>query len=453
MAAMPASAKKLIERTGARRIRVEIPDTDGNLRGKYVDAGKLAKGKGTTLSDVFYVLSIQDDVFDAPITSPETGFPDMVAMPDWSTLVEIPWEAGVLAVICDVFGKDGEPFPVDVRRPLRLAQERMTADGFDGLFGVEFEVFLFHDSPAGDEALRASRPRDLVPVGREWQAYSLFRFADHGTFAHDLIEKLAGYGVHLEAFSTELGYGMVEASLAAATPLAAADQAARFKLAAKEIARRHGMLISFIAKWDTAQSGSSGHLHQSLSVNGENTFRSGPGELSDIGRHYLGGLVATAREVSAFMSPFPNSYRRYVPDTWAPPNPSWGHDNRNACFRVITLDASSARIEHRRPGADLNPYLSIAACLDGGLHGVRERIEPPEESPGRAYLDDRLEPFPADVRAAAAALRASSLARTWYGDALVDHYAVSREAEAGYWEAIRDRQVPDWEVRRYLETV
>ena len=156
---------------------------------------------------------------------------------------------------------------------------------------------------------------------------------------------------------------------------------------------------------------------------------------------------------NASRSPFPNSYRRYIPDTWAPTNASWGHDNRNACVRVITVAESAARLEHRRPGADLQPYLSIAACLDAGLHGIRERIELRPESPGRAYDDTSAVRFATSLPEATAALRASTLARRWYGDLLVDHYATSREAEQRCWEGVRDRQVPEWEAARYLEAV
>jgi glutamine synthetase len=365
----------------------------------------------------------------------------------------VPWEQGLAAVLCDVRTKAGEALGVDPRNALRRACDRLAAAGLDARFGTEYELYVFHLDEAGERALREGRVRDLVPISREWQAYSLFRFADKAPFIADLTRWMEAYGCPIEAISTELGYGMIEVALAPAPPLEAADRAARFKLGCKEIGRRHGFLVSFIAKWDLAQSGSSGHLHQSVLRDGKNAFWSGQDSLSETGRQYLGGLLELSPELSAFMSPFPNSYRRYIPDTWAPTNASWGHDNRNACVRVITVAEPSTRFEHRRPGADLQPYLSIAACLDAGLHGVRERIEPRPESPGRAYDDANAPLFPTSLPEAVELLRGSRLAREWYGDLLVEHYAVSREAEQRAWEGVRDRQVPEWEAARYLEAV
>jgi len=448
-----AQARETLERERVTRIRVEIPDTDGNLRGKYVAAAKLLKGKGATLSDVFYVLSIRDDVYEAPLTGVATGFPDVVGVPDWSTLRPVPWDRDLYAVIVDMHTKRGEPLGVDSRLALRRADARAAAMGFEARFGVEYELYLFHGGEEGDRALRAGRPRDLQSVGREWHAYSMWRFEDMHGFVAQADELLRGYGVEIEAWSTELGYGMIECALAPLPPLAAADAAARFKLAGKELAKRHGLIASFIAKWDMAQSGSSGHLHQSLQQDGRNVFWGGEQDsLSETGRHYLGGLLALAPELSVFSTPNVNSYRRPSPELWAPTNASWGFDNRQAAVRAITLEEASARFEYRRPGADLNPYLAIAGCLDSGLDGIRRGIKPPPDSTGPAFDDPNAPPYPATLDAAADALDASSLAREWYGDELVTHYVVSRRAEAEYVRQIANGQVPDYELTRYLET-
>lgn len=435
------------------RIRVEIPDTEGSLRGKYVASAKLAKGKGVTLSNVFYVLTVRDDVFESALTGQDTGFPDVVGMPDWSTLVPVPWERDLSAVIVDMHTKRGDPLEVDPRLQVRRAARRCEDAGFEARFGVEYEVYLFHLDAEGDRALREGRPRDLRPVGREWQAYSVWRFADMHEFVAEAGELLRGYGVEIESWSTELGYGMIECATVPLPPLAAADAAARLKLAFKELAKRHGLVASFIAKWDMAQSGSSGHLHQSLTLDGRNAFWGGEMDtLSETGRHFLGGLIACARELSAFSSPNVNSYRRPSPELWAPANASWGWDNRQACVRAITLDEGSARLEYRRPGADLNPYLAIAGCLDSGLHGIAGGIEPPPASQARAFLDNEVPQFPVTLDEAADALDGSALAREWYGDAFVDHFVTSRRAEAEIVRGIANAQVPQHEIARYFET-
>jgi glutamine synthetase len=435
------------------RVRVEIPDTEGSLRGKYVAGSKLKKGKGATLSDVFYVLTIRDDVFEAPITGVATGFPDVIGMPDWSTLVPVPWETDLSAVIIDMHTKGHEPLEVDPRLQLKKTVRRCDEMGFEARFGVEYEVYVFHADDAGDRAIRAGRPRDLLSVGREWQAYSLWRFEDMHDFVADADAQLRAYGIDVECWSTELGFGMIECAIAPLPPLEAADAAARFKLGFKELCKRHGKVASFIAKWDTSQSGSSGHLHQSLLRDGENAFWGGEMDtLSETGRHYLGGLISCARELSAFSTPNVNSYRRPSPELWAPTNASWGWDNRQACVRTVTMEPSGARLEYRRPGADFNPYLSIASCLDSGLHGIRNGIEPPAPSAGPAFDDPSVPAFPKTLEEAADCLDQSALAREWYGDDYVDHFVVSRRAEADIVRGIANAQVPDYEIARYFET-
>jgi glutamine synthetase len=442
-----------VERGEVHRIRIEIPDTDGNLRGKYVSPAKLLKGSGAAVSDVFYTLSVADDVFEAPVTGVATGFPDVVAQPDWSTARLVPWQPGVLSVIGAMQTKAGEPHPIDPRGATRRAEERAAALGFEARVGTEYEIYLFEGGASADAAIRAGRHRDLVPLGREWQAYSLWRFADGDAAVLALDAALRGFGIEMEAWSTELGRGMVECATPPLPPVAAADLAARAKLAIKEVARGLGLIATFIAKWDMAQSGSSGHLHQSLARDGENAFwAGGPDVLSITGRHYLGGLVTCAPALSAFATPFVNSYRRPSPELWAPTNASWGWDNRQAAIRAITSSRAATRLEYRRPGADLNPYLAIAACIDSGLHGIREQIEPPRASVGAAFDDPTAGRYPSSLTEAADLLEASTLARGWYGDDLVDHYVTSRRAEAETVRRLADAQVPAHELVRYFET-
>ncbi len=445
--------REAVDRGEVRRIRAEMPDTDGNLRGKYAGPAKLLKGSGAALSDVFYVLSVADDVFEAPLTGVETGFPDVVGQPDWSTFTPVPWQPGVWGVITDMQTKAGDPCPVDPRLATRRAAERAAALGFEARFGIEYEIYLFEGGPEADALMRAGRHRELTPMGREWQAYSLWRFQDGDGFMHVLDEALHGYGIEIEAWSTELGKGMVECATPPLPPVEAADAAARTKLAIKEVAKAHGLVATFIAKWDMAQSGSSGHLHQSLTRDGRNAFWAGGEDaLSATGRQYLAGLVRHAAELSAFATPFVNSYRRPSPELWAPTNASWGWDNRQASIRAITVSEGAARLEYRRPGADMNPYLAIAACLDAGLQGIREGLEPPPASIGPAFDDPDVPAYPASLEEAADLLDRSTFAREWYGDALVDHYVASRRAEAVFVRRLADAQVPAHELTRYFET-
>lgn len=260
---------------GADRLRIELPDVNGSLRGKVVPAEKLAGGGGAGFSDVIYCLTSADEVFENPaFTSNDTGWGDILAVPDWSTLRPVPWERGLAAVVCDATTKAGEPLGVDPRGALRRACERLAAAGLEARCGVEYELFLFRDDEDG-RALREGRPRDLRPASRVPQAYSLMRWPDLADFAEALHRDLGTYGVGIEAMSTELGHGMFEVAIAPLAPLEAADAAARFKLGCKELARRHGLIATFMAKWDMNQSGSSGHVHLSLQRDGRNLMWDG----------------------------------------------------------------------------------------------------------------------------------------------------------------------------------
>jgi glutamine synthetase len=245
---------------------------------------------------------------------------------------------------------------------------------------------------------------------------------------------------------------MIEANLRHRSLVDAADQAIRFKLAAKQIARRHGLMATFMAQWAQDHSGCGGHIHQSLwHGDGGAAFVDGRGELSAAFHHYLAGQLETMAELCVLFNPTVNSWRRVAGTPAAPRNASWGVQNRLAAIRVIPGDAAHARIEHRRSGADCNPYLAMAGCVAGGLHGLDGALEPWPPVEGSAYDagPDVARPLPQTLPEATARFRDSAVARKYLGDAFVDHYARTRE-----WEAREfDRAVTDWEVRRYLEQV
>lgn len=442
----------------ATRARIELPDLNGHLRGKWLPPRKLAGAKPIGLSDVVYCLTCADEVFENPeFASSDSGWPDVVAVPDLSTAATVPAEPGTVAVLCDAVRIGPGPPAFDQRGAVRTAAERLQALGLTAECGVEYELFLFRDDEAGRRALREGRHRDLHPVGEEQQAYSLLRSPELRGIVDDLFTSLEPYGVPLDSVLTELGHGMIEVAIAPLDPLGAADAAARLKLAVNELARRHGMVATFIAKWDMAQSGCSGHIHCSLLRDGENALAEGRGTLTELGNRALAGLCARAAELSVFMAPNVNSYRRYRPETWTPLTVGWGHDNRNAAVRVITTSAEATRFELRRPGADLNPYLCIAACLHACADGIERSLAPPPEAPGRSWAAVGAEPFPATLLEATAALEESAPARAAFGDRLVDHYAISRRAEHACYAAATGEepdlelaQVPPAEIGRYF---
>lgn len=438
----------------ASLVRLETPDLDGLLRGKFVTASKFVPTPSAIMfTEAYLALAVRDEVAGGKIGSAESGYGDLVLRPDWSTATPAPGTDGVVTVLCDGYTKAGESHPVHPRSLLRRITDELAADGFEAKFGVEFEFWVFRVDDATREALRDGRMSDLTPSSRLGNSYSLARWPDCADYFYDLCAAMAALGAPLEMVMAEMGQGMFEAAIGPLPPVEAADAAARFKLMARELAAKHGLLVSFMAKLKAGESGSSGHVHQSLTHDGENVIWNGQeGTLSTLGEHYLAGLLKAIRECGVVMAPFPNSYRRFNREFFAPDSASWAYDNRLACVRAITHEKKSSRFELRRPGADLQPYLTIAASLAGGRWGLRTEAVPPAASVGAC------EPSPGSELAttlpeAIALFDQSELARESFGDDLVDAYVALRSLELDTWTDLNNSNIPDWELARYLEVV
>jgi glutamine synthetase len=433
---------------GIRRIKLGITDIDGILRGKYISLEKFfGSASGLGFCDVIFGWDMADALYDnAQFTGWHTGYPDAQAAIDLSTLRTIPWEPGTAFFLLDLFRKDGEPLSLSPRQVLRSVVNRVQEAGYDPRFAAEYEFWLFRETP---QTLREKNFRDLAPLSPGMCGYSILRASQNAPIVLDLIDQLTAFDIPLEGFHTETGPGVYEAAIAVDKCLPAADKATLFKTAAKEIAARHGVIPTFMAKWNAALPGSSGHLHQSLSAknDGRNLFFE-DGNTSSLMRHYLGGLISLLPEFMVMIAPSINSYKRTVPGTWAPINSSWGSDNRTTAVRVIPGSAKSTRIELRLAAADMNPYLAIAASLAAGVEGIERQLEPPAPV-SNGYAVDAGEPLPRDLGEAVARFRKSETARKWFGDQFVEHYAATRDWEIRQYH----RHVTDWELNRYFEAI
>jgi glutamine synthetase len=258
-------------------------------------------------------------------------------------------------------------------------------------------------------------------------------------------------GVPIEFSKGEAAAAQHEVNIHYADALEAADRAAIFKHGTKEIAHQQGCAITFMAKPDHTWTGSSSHIHVSLwNLEGSrNAFSDPNGDdltMSETMRHFLGGLIAGARELSLFIASNVNSYKRYAMASWAPVNICWARDNRTVGFRIVGR-GSSLRIENRFPGGDANPYLSYAAVLAAGLHGIERKIEPPSEFAGNGYLATSGPRVPRALYEAITAFEQSAIARESFGDLVVAHYLNLARVEQHTYDAV----VTDWERNRYFE--
>jgi glutamine synthetase len=444
-------AHKKLTKDGIKYVQIETPDLDGGLRGKFVSLDKGLSASGSAFCTILYGLTVADDVFESEHSSFDNGFPDMFAIPDPDTIVPLPSTEATAAVICDACSPEGDYYPMSPRSVLRKAIAGAADLGYDARFGVEYEAFVFERD---DTLTNAARHNDLTPLSPMWNAYSLVRMVETRDLAKTFMERMNEAGMSVDAVHTELGFGMVEIALSHAPPLEAADQAARAKLYFRELCRERGLTATFMAKWREGESGSGGHIHQSLWRDGKPAFAGDRHGLSEVGRSYVAGLVEHLVDFAPVFYPNVNSYRRMDAGAWSPENASWGTDNRTAAVRVITQPSSKAvRAEHRAPGADANPYLTIAAMLAGGTMGVSQKLELGEPAQANASTETRFKPLPRTLPDATSAFASSTAAKIAFGEEFVAHYALSRRQEWDAWTRHLGEQTTPWEHMRYFDTV
>ena len=431
---------------------VAFPDMQGRLVGKRMAAPFFVDHTARAgIHACAYLLTVDVDMQPLPgyrMASWSTGYQDFHAVCDFGTLRRIPWLEGTALVLCDLVDEHGHAIEEAPRRILRRQLERAAAMGYRVNVASELEFFLFRDSY--DDA-RKKRYFHLEPIGAYSEDYHIFQTTKE-EFLHRAIRNgMAGAGIPVECSKGEWGPGQQEINLRYGDPLPTADDHVVYKNGAKEIAHTKGVSITFMAKYATAEAGSSFHLHSSLwdDTGTRSLFHdAGKPAGSELFHHWVAGQLALAREFSFFFAPYVNSYKRYAPGTFAPTSIAWSIDNRTTGFRVCG-HGDAIRIENRIPGADANPYLAFAATIAAGLHGIERKLEPPPLYHGNAYEDASLPRVPRSMSEAVAALEHSAAARAFLGDAVYEHYLHTARLELEAY----DKVVTDWELERNFERI
>jgi len=430
---------------------VAFTDHYGRLIGKRFDAGFFldhALAHGAEACD--YLLTVDMEMNPVPgyrLASWELGYGDFHLRPDLRTLRVAAWLDRSALVVCDVLDSGtGEPVAPAPRALLRRQVERAAQRGFTAMAGSELEYYLFRNSYRD----AAQKPfASLEPAGWYLEDYHLLQGARTEPFHGAVRRALAASGVPVENSKGEWGKGQHELNIRYADVLEMADRQVIYKQCLKETADAMGLAVTFMAKPDAAQAGSSCHLHLSLWRGGRNAFAGPRGRSSsNVFRHFLGGWLAHARELMVCFAPTVNSYKRYQSASWAPTRLAWSHDNRTAGFRVVG-QGDGLRIECRLPGADCNPYLAYAAALAAGLDGIERKLEPPPAFSGDMYAAADLPRVPATLREATDLFERSAFARAAFGAEAFEHYLHFFRAE----QAAYDGAVTDWEYRRYFERI
>jgi glutamine synthetase len=437
-------------------VLVAFPDMYGRLLGKRVSARYFlqhAADGGTHVCD--YLLACDMEMDPVPgyrFTSWESGYGDMLLLPDLHTLRVAAWLPATAMVLCNVHREpDRDLVEAAPRRMLSRQVERARRAGLQVMGGSELELYVFNESY---ESARRKGYAELDLAGSYVEDYHLLQGTREEPVMGAIRRSLDASGVPVESTKGEWGPGQQEINVEYCDVLGQADRNAIQKHAAKEIAELQGQAVTFMAKWREDLAGSSMHVH--LSLRDARTGRPldsglqplGPVEAPEALRWALGGMLERARELTPFFAPNVSSYKRFQSGTFAPVNVAWSYDNRTAGFRVVGA-GPTVRIECRIPGADANPYLVYAALLAAALEGVGNEIEPPQPVSGDSYGNADLPRMPTTLREAIAGLEVSEFAVASFGAEVVEHYLHFFRTEQSKYDAV----ITDWEKARFFERI
>jgi glutamine synthetase len=419
-----------------------LADMQGRLQGKRLTARHFLEevvAHGAEACNYLLAVDVEMNTVDGyAMSSWERGYGDFELRPDFDTLRRVPWHLGTAMAMADLHWADGAPVVASPRQILRAQLDRLAERGLGAVGATELEFIVFRDSydDAARGGYRHLRPANLYNVD-----YSMLGTSRVEPLIGRIRRDMAGAGMLVENSKGECNFGQHEINFTYGPVLQTADEHTMYKNGAKEIADQEGMAITFMAKWDERE-GNSCHIHLSLvRDDGSALF-----EHDDVAfRQFLAGQLACLQELCLFFAPNVNSYKRFAAGSFAPTAVAWGNDNRTCALRVVGHGASR-RIECRLPGADVNPYLALAAMIAAGLHGIDAglELEPPYE--GNAYASDKPH-VPVTLRDARDAFAGSDVARAAFGDEVVAHYLNNARIELDAFQAA----VTDWERVRGFE--
>lgn len=463
-----AQVERIIKKEKIEVVRFSFADQHGVLRGKTLLASEAANAmrNGVTMTTT---LLAKDTAHRTayPVFTPGGGFAmaemqggsDFVMVADPATFRILPWAENTGWLLCDIYFTNGKPVPFSTRARCRDALNTLGNAGFEFFAGLEVEFHLFRLENPRLAPADATWPPEAPEVSFLTQGYQYLtelRF-DMLAPAVDILRRgIEQLGLPLRSVEAELGPSQCEFTFGPQSGIAGADSMILFRSAAKQIARRHGYLVSFMCRPALANVMSSGwHLHQSLieTKSKRNPFAfDHPDGLSTVGRYYLGGLLSHARAAAAFTTPTINGYKRYRPYSLAPDRAIWARDNRGVMIRVLGQPGDPAtRLENRVGEPAANPYLYFASQIYSGLDGIARRLDPGPSADTPYEAMAAL--LPKNLTEALLALRADDVFRAGFGASFIDYYTHLKAAEVERFQKDAQDQsdVTSWEQKEYLD--
>jgi glutamine synthetase len=434
--------KKAVKDGEIDTVLLVIADMEGRLQGKRLTAAHF-------LDDVVehgaegcnYLLAVDVDmntVEGYSMSSWSRGYGDFVMKPDFDTLRRLPWHEGTALLLADLEWLDGTEVVASPRQILRKQLARLAERGWKAFAGTELEFIVFNDTY---EEASAKGYRDLVPANLYNVDYSILGTARVEPLLRRIRNEMMAADMRVENSKGECNFGQHEINFHYDQALATADDHVIYKTGAKEIASQEGYAITYMAKYNERE-GNSCHIHCSLQgEDGGNVFAGDDGTFDQ----FLAGQLACLRELTLFFAPQVNSYKRFAAGSFAPTAVAWGNDNRTCSLRVVG-HGQSKRLENRLPGADVNPYLALAAMIAAGLHGIDSKLELEPAFEGNAYESDKPR-VPHTMYDARDLFGSSAVAKEAFGEEVVDHYLNRARIELEAHEAA----VTDWDRVRGFE--
>jgi glutamine synthetase len=426
---------------GIAYVRFELPDMHGISRSKTVPIEHAADyaANGLNMYGGTAVLDTRSDVVGGTLYNEERMYGDQLLHPDPDTAAVVPWADRTSRFICDATWYDGQPLEATPRQVFRRALEQCRAMGFEPVIGSEFEFYLL------DEQSRE-------PLFSGYHIFNTIR-NDYVPTIRRILELMPQIGASIITSNSEYAGSQWEINYAPGRGLAGPDIAFTFKNGVKEIAKQDGLLATFMSKPFADSAGNGCHTHISLANadDGSNAFAddADPLGVSDVCRHFTGGLIRFAKSIDALIAPTVNCHRRRRRHTFSPTNISWGFEDRSALVRIKGGSSSSRHVEYRAPSAMSNPYLVGAALLRAGLKGIEDKLDPgPSSKPGLPAEDDPdFEKLPTSIHDALDAFETEPASKEFFGEEFVTAYATMRRYELSRF----DDSVTDWERQEYLE--
>lgn len=439
-----ADIAEWIRTRGINEVECLIPDMNGVLRGKVLPASKLvqfARDNTLRLPSSVFSLTITGEYADVEGDDEAFSDPDMVLALDGSTLCVAPgFKTPTAYIFADAHHPDGTPWASSSRHVLKRMLGLYAERGWRPLMAPELEFYLTAVNPDPDLPL-------TPPAGRSGRAetspqpYGLEAITEHEDLIEAIYEFSESANLNLDTMIHEAGTAQLEINFVHGDPVRAADQVLLFKRIVRQVALKHGVYATFMAKPMEHQPGSAMHLHTSVVdiATGKNLFAGNDGSDSTLFHHFVGGLQAYLPEIAPMFAPNVNSFRRMRPSHSAPINVQWGNDNRSCGLRVPISDRDNRRIENRLPGADANPYLAMTAALVAGYLGMIDRIEPSEKAAGNAYNYERT--LPRSLEAALERFNNCDKVRALLGDYFFRAFTAIKSAEIEAFQGV----ISSWE--------